>query len=233
MPYVNNQDALLKFVLSQPNIAEQVVRQYSGAMYNASSPMEPIQQIVQQPQVQYVTQPLPYHQQRQQPQMQFQQPQPQNIQPVYHSQQQPQTFQPMYHQQQPTQIYQTVPMQFQPSVPQQQPQTYFQQPQQQQQQPQPYFQPPQQQILYQNPQRSQSPSVIHYLPANGNQPLLVPQQNPRFQTNTNDNMPQQVLEQMNGWSLSNGTQLTTNSIQPQTTTTTDQVETHLHISSVN
>lgn len=208
LPYVNNQEALLKFVLSQPNLAEQVVRQFGG-IYNAPSPMESPQQVVQQPQVQYVTQPVPYHQQipmqvfqqRQSPQMQFQQQQP--------------PLQPMYHQQ-PTQIYQSVPMQFQPTVPQQQ---------QQQQQ---YFQQAQQQIFYQPQQRTCSPSVIHYLPNNTNQPTSFPQQTqqpPLFQTNSNDSIPPQFLEQMSEWNISNRNvnQTNTNSVPPQTATI-DQVE---------
>jgi len=207
IPYVNNQDAILKYVLSQPNMIEQVVRQFGNSMVNISAPTEPSQQMVQQPQVQYHVQQLPYQQQvpvqipqqRQSPQVSYQQ---HPLQTVYH---QPQT-----------QLYQTSPMQFQTSVPQQQQQ-------------QPYLPQNQQQVLFQQQQKPTLPSIIHYLPTNTNQPTSFTRQPQQFptvlQTNGNNNIPQQVLEKMHGWNITdeNSNQTTTtNSIQPQTTT--NQVE---------
>ncbi len=202
---MNNQDAILKYVLSQPNLAEQVARQFSSGLFNVPVPMESSQQTVQQPQVQYHMQQLPYNQQilqqRQTPQIPFQQP----------------PLQPMYHQPQ-TQMYQSSQMHFQSSVPQQQ--------QQQQQQQQTYLAQHQQQIVFQQ-QRPTLPSVIHYLPNNTNQPTRFTQQKqqvPLFQTNGTDNITQQFLEQMHEFNLSDGNlnQTTTNSIQQPMTT--NQVE---------
>jgi hypothetical protein len=203
IPYVNNQDALLKYVLSQPNMVEQVVRQFSNGIVNISAPTEPSQQILQKPQVQYHVQQVPYHQQ-----IPMQIPQQGQSPQLPHQQT---SLQTIYHQPQ-TQLYQSLPMQFQTSVPQQQS----------------YFPQNQQQVLFQQQQRPTLPSVIHYLPNNTNQPTSFTQQpqqfSPVFQTNGNDNIPQQVLEKMHGWNITdeNSNQTTTNSIQPQTTT--NQVE---------
>ncbi|CAF2722281.1 unnamed protein product [Rotaria sp. Silwood2] len=210
--YVNNQDAILKYILSQPNVAEEVIRRYG--VYNAASPVGPSQQLLQQPHPQYQTQPLSYQppspiivsQQRTSPQVSFQQPQ----------------HQPLYYQQQP-QIYQKQEpqMQFQQGNLQQQPQIY------QKQEPQMQFQ---QGNLQQYPQaqfqdvpRRTSPSVIHYLPINNTTPppssLPQPAQQLQFSTtNSNENIPQVVLNRIRDWNLSNGNinQPTANSIQQQT-----------------
>jgi hypothetical protein len=112
----------------------------------------------------------------------------------------------MYH---PSQI------QFQPSMPQQQ------------QQQQPYFPQHQQQVLFQQSvQRPTSPSVIHYLPNNTNQATFVPQtqQFPVYQTNGTDHMPQQFLERMNIWNLSDENPTQTNTDVIQQPMATDEVE---------
>jgi hypothetical protein len=194
----NNQDAIIKYILSQPNMAEQVLRQYG--IHNVAAPMVPSQQTLQQPQVSYQQQPIPYQQQTP-----TQIPQQRHALPA--SFQQP-SLQPMFQQQQQSQVYQQGQMPFQQ-------QTYF--PQQQQQQ----------QGWYQQQRRS-SPSVIHYLPTNTNQPSpSATQQPPSFQafaTNDTEHMPQQFLNQLNIWNLSdrNFNQPTTNILQQQTTT--DEVE---------
>jgi hypothetical protein len=115
------------------------------------------------------------------------------------------SLQTIYHQPQ-TQMYQPSPMQFQPTVSQQ-----------------PYFQ---QQVLFQQ-QRPTLPSVIHYLPNNTNQPSLVAQTQkmPVFQTNGNNNISPQLLEQMNGWNiLDEHLNQTNNNSAQQQLTTADQVE---------
>ena len=190
-PYANDPEALVKFVLSQPNLAEQVVRQFGNGMFNAGtipggSPQVqyPVLQSLHRPQV-----PMQVPQQRTASSSSFQQT----------------SFQPMYHQPQ-TQIYHPSQMQFQPSAPQ------------------PYFSQYQQQELFQ--QRTSSPSVVHYLPNNPNQPTFVQQtqQFPVFQTNGVDHIPQQFLERMNVWNISEGrvNQTATDPI-PQPVTT-NQVE---------
>jgi hypothetical protein len=107
IPYVNNQDALIKYVLSQPNLAEQVARQFGNGVFNGAAPTESPQQMVPQPQMQYQMQLPPY---------------PQLISMQIPQQRQP-SLQPIYHQPQ-TQMYQPSSMQFQPTVSQQ---PYFQQ----------------------------------------------------------------------------------------------------------
>ncbi|CAF1089274.1 unnamed protein product [Rotaria sp. Silwood1] len=199
--YVNNHEAILKYILSQPNVAEEVMRRYS--IYNAASPVGPSQQTLQQPQVQYQPpSPIIVSQQRTSPQVSFQQS-PQ--QPLYHQQQSPQVYhqqQPsqIYHQQQPSQIYQKQEprMPFQQTIIQQHPQAH-----------------------YQSLQRQASPSVIHYLPINTNSPpspLTQPMQQLQFPTtNSADHVQQVVLNQIRDWNLSNGNlnQPTTTSIQQQ------------------
>jgi len=203
-PYANDQEAFVKFFLSQPDLMNQVVRQFQSGILNGTAPMQPPQQTVQQPQVQYtMQQQVPYHQQTT---MQIPQQRQMLLQPVYHQQQTP--------------IYQSPQMQFQPTVPQQQP----------------YFPQQQQQTLFQQQQRPASSSVIHYLPNNANQPTsFTPQtqQFPRFQINRTDTIPQQFLEQMHGWNLSDGNlnQINTNSAQPQMTT--NQVEKSNSLSFLN
>jgi hypothetical protein len=74
-------------------------------------------------------------------------------------------------------------------------------------------------VFQQTVQRSASPSVIHYLPNNTNQTTFVPQtqQFPVHQPNGTDHIPQQFLEQVNFWNISDE-----NSIQQPMTT--NQVE---------
>lgn len=189
IPYVNDQEAILKYVLSQPNMAEQVLRQYG--IYNVAAPMVPTQQTLQQPQVTFQTQSVPY-----------QQPIPTQIppqrQPIQVSFQQP-----VYQPQQPR-------MPFQP--------TYFSPPPQQPQQPQRW---PQQ-------SRRTLPSVIHYLPTNTDQPSPSTQQTqqfPVFSPNGSDNMPQQFLDQLNIWNLTDRNLNQTTTIDPlQQQMKTDEVE---------
>lgn len=191
-PYTNNQEALLKLIISQPNLAEQLVRQINNGTLNTPTPVTS----PQQPQVQYQMQSSPY---RQQVPMQIPQ--------------QRQVIQPMYHQPQ-TQIYHPSQVQFQHQ--------------------QPYFSQHQPQVVYQQPvQRSASPSVIHYLPNNTNQATFVPQTQrfPVYQTNGTDHIPQQFLERMNIWNISdeNLNQTTTNSNQQPMTTNEVEKKTSLNL----
>jgi hypothetical protein len=104
-PYVNNQEAILKYILSQPDIAEQVMRQYGVS--NVSTSGEASNQTLQQSNLQYQAQPSPSQQ---------------------HFAVQSPTFQTTYHQQQQAR------MQFHQSITQQQqPQVQFYQPGTQQQ----------------------------------------------------------------------------------------------------
>jgi len=201
-PYVNNQEAILKYILSQPDIAEQVMRQYGVG--NVSTSGVASKQTLQQSNLQYQTQPSPSQQQYavQSPtQVTFQQP----------------MFQPTYHQQQ----QQQAPMQFHQPTTQQQPQVQFYQPGTQQQHQLPHQQQPRQTLS----------SVIHYLPNNTNQPSTpIQQTNEQFQfitPNDIDTIPSQFLEKINILNLTDGSlnQLTANSAQQQMTT--DEVKKEL------
>ena len=195
-PYANDQETLLKLIMAQPNLAEQLVRQFKTGGFNPNTPVaSPHPQPVQ---VQYAMQPSPY---RQQVPVQIPQPR-QPIQVPF----QPTSIQQIYRQPQTT-VYRPAPVQFQ----------------QQQQQPQPYFPQHQSQLVFQQPiQRSASPSVIHYLPNNPNQTTFMPQtqQYPVYQTTGLEHIPQQVFDQMSYWNISdaNPTPTATDSIQQPITT---------------
>ncbi|CAF1534675.1 unnamed protein product [Rotaria magnacalcarata] len=177
-PYVNDQEALINIIRTQPNIAEEFMRRCG--IYNVVTPTTVSQQIPQQLPMQYQTQPFPYQPPssiavlQQRPSLQIPLQQPQN--------------QPLYHQQQP-QIYQN----------QQELRMPFPQPIQQQSAP----------VRYQDPQRRQGSSVIHYLPNNANlspSPRLIqpPQQFQFPTTNAPDTLSQTAVNRMNNSLISNG-----------------------------
>ncbi|CAM4894403.1 unnamed protein product [Rotaria socialis] len=175
--YVNDQEALINIIRTQPNIAEEFMRRCG--IYNVAAPTSVSQQIPQEPPIQYQTQSFPYQPSnsigvlQQRPSLQIPLQQPQN--------------QPLYHQQQPH-IYQN----------QQELRMSFPQPMQQQSAPVRYQDPqrlPGSSVIHYLPNNanlSPSPRLI--------QP---PQQFQIPTTNAPDTLPRTVVNRTNNCHLSN------------------------------